>query len=266
MLISIFVLIFSLSSAGEIPPDCQNQVHDYGDGKGASEVSFSCLQEYKKLALPQAWKSSFSDSFVVGAKDLVIVHKEQSTSVIAGSNTLLREVTALAVDIYNDEVVVYDRNTDYVLFFSRTVTGNVSPYRILSDARLKGTVDLAVDGIKGELYVLNRDNREILVFSRMANINGRKGRRNLNLLRKITAIPQDVHSLGLASSYQEFYLLINDKLSVYPLNKADIQNPLRVIRYSAEQGVYGSLSYLHDRDELLVLQRGRRMYYPRERR
>ena len=228
---SILVLISSLFPVWGISPDCQNQVQEHGDGKGISVISSSCMQEYKKQALPQARKSAMSDFVIVGAKDLIIVHKEQSASVIAGSNTLLREVSALAVDSYNDEVVAYDRNTDYILFFSKTITGNVSPFRILFNYRLKGTVDIAVDGIKGELYVLNQERREIQVYSRMANINGREGKKNLDLIRKITGISQNVHSLGLASSFQELYLLEDDKLATYALKNTNFQHPLRVIQY-----------------------------------
>ena len=239
-------------------------MQDYGDGKGISEVSFSCIQEYKKLALPQAWKSAMAGFVVVGARDLVIVHKKQSASVIAGSNTLLREVTALAIDSYNDEVVVYDRNTDYILFFSKTITGNVSPLRILFDRRLKGTVDVAVDGLEGKLYVLNQDRGEIQIYSRMANIKGRKGRKNLDLIQKITGIPQNVHSLGLASSYREIYLLRDDKLATYALGNTNFQHPLREMKHSMKKGMHASLSYLQDRDELLIFQGGKKKYIPRD--
>ena len=256
------VLILFLSPVWGITPVCQNQVQEHGDGKGISEVSFTCMREYRKRALPQAWKIGTMNFFAVGAKDLIMVHGKYDTNVIAGSNTNLREVGALAIDFYNDEIVVYDRESDNILFFSRTITGNVSPFRTLSDQRLRGTVDLAIDGIKGELYALNQENGEILVYSRMANIHARKGKKNLNLLRKITEIPQEVHSMGIASNHREIYLLSNDKIASYSLNNIDLQLPLWEIAYSAKKDT-SSLNYLHDNDKLLVYREGRKMYFSR---
>ena len=280
----MLVLILSLLPAWSISLDCIQQVRKYYgnrqcDEKGRNNFeAFSVgILENKKWILPHAWKMSREDFFVAGTNNLLMIYGKGNpefvakiyqrlqrmnipaidpdnnpVGVLTGDNTKLEEVGAVAIDPYNDEIMVYDKKSNRIFSYPGSIAGNLLPYRILSDDRLEGTVDIAIDGIKEKLYVLNQAREEILIYSQKANIHGRKGKKKLEPLQIIKEVPYEIQSLGIAPNYGEIYFLGRFKITVHSLKHIDFQSPLRTIEVPTKEEGSASLSYLHDRDQLLI--------------
>lgn len=100
----------------------------------------------------------------------------QSTAPLTGGLTKLTRPNYLYIHPSTGELVVPDEGTNAILFFESPteLTGNVAPKRVLTGVatELSGPAQVYVDSSTDELYVLNKGNSNILVFSNSSTVDG----------------------------------------------------------------------------------------------
>lgn len=250
-------LLFSYPSlsiaAGEAVVDCEKEALRFGDGEGKDKISSSCYKSYLKSANPQAIKKSDDGKFMVyGYKNIVFIKDPKSKvkqNVITGNNTLLTDIVATALDEKNNEIAVIEKSGD-ILFFSSIITGNVSPLRVLKHKDLEGASDLVFNTKRGEILILNKDNKEILSFSRLANIHGREGKKFLTIVKAIRNIKGE--ALAIDPEHQELFVLTTpkDTLTVFNLDP-NLNVPAKTIPLPKKE--VREIYYSSQTDEIIAL-------------
>lgn len=172
---------------------CQKQANEYGNGKGDDYISEQCQNSFKGMANSLAIKKTKGLKITFyGHRNMLLLEKNIDTAITtlitAGSSTKLKAIKTLAVDEKNQEVIVLEESGD-VLFFTYKLAGNIAPYRILKHKDLVGASELVVDNIKDQIIVYNNKTNKILFFSRLANVNGRKEKQFLNIIKTIQTLP-----------------------------------------------------------------------------
>ena len=267
-LISLCFLFSSLSSAEPTRQElsqCEKQAHNFGDGRGRDYIPIECYDYFLKLVSPQAIKKSVDGKIVVyGYRNIVFIkdpsYKSKGQNVIAGSYTELNDILALALDEINKEIVVLEKS-GAVLFFSSVVTGNVAPLRILKNKDLLGASDIVVNAKKQEVIILNKNDHEIHFYSRLANDQGREGKKNNSLLFRLENIHIDF--LSVDELHQELFMVssMSDSILVYSLNS---KLPVRKITIPGNVKAIGRIEYLASSDEVKIVRGSVELKIPRQ--
>lgn len=217
--------VFALPTEQELSI-CEQEAAKFGDGTGKDKISQMCFSHFKKMSLVHASEECLDGKYqVIGHRNLVFIdHKNNSYSlkeVIAGSSTELKEVVAIALDEKNKEIAVLEKNGD-ILFFSSVIMGNVAPLRILRLKELEGATDIAIDSKRNRIIVLNKKSESLLFYSRLGNIHGFQGKKNLSLQKSIAKLPSSTESIAINPMKEELYTLDSKgpKVWIYDLNKS----------------------------------------------
>jgi hypothetical protein len=165
MKIIITLLVFSLNLYAQ---DCQEQVLDYGSGKGKDLIEKACLDEVIDKSVISNHKMLF------GYKNIVLFKNQ----IYAGTYTKLQKVRSLSYNAQREEFAVLDG--DSVLIYSATVPGNVAPIRVLQSSHIFNPHK--VELLDEEIRIYQQD--EVLTFSALANIYEAKERRKDKLLKR----------------------------------------------------------------------------------
>lgn len=202
---------------------CQDQAENFGNGKGEDFISKNCIESFKKMATTAAIKESSALKMkFYGYRNMILIEKDSGTTVgtniIAGIHTELKAIRALSFDEKNQEIVVLEESGD-VLFLSSKITGNVAPFRILKHEELVGASELVVDNEKDQVILANNKTKRILFFSRLANINGRKGKQKLDIIKTIDTPMMDLKdlSIDLQKSELRVFDISKKKIVVFDL-------------------------------------------------
>lgn len=184
---------------------CQDQADSYGNGKGDDSVSTECLESIKKLVTSSENISLKRESKKLqmtffGHRNMIIVESKNGplvvTNIIAGSSTNLNSIQAIALDEKNQEIAVLE-DSGKILFFTTTLTGNIAPYRILQHNEILGATELVIDTTKDQVIIYNEKSKSLLFFSRLANINQRKGKQKLNIIKTINTREMSLKNLSI---------------------------------------------------------------------
>ena len=164
---------------------CEKEAESFGNGLGKDHIPFECIDVIKQAATASALKISSDGKIVAfGHKNIIFIKKNEKVRVIAGSYTELEDILSIAIDEANQEVAVLDQNGD-VRFYSSYITGNVAPLRVIKHKDLEGAVDLVINTKNNEVIVLNKAQRSLLFFSRLANYHAPEKMKRMSVLRKI---------------------------------------------------------------------------------
>ena len=233
----IFISSFTIS------PLCMHQARVHGDGAGQDELPLFCIDEYKNTALPQAYKTN-SKGFVAASHNLIVMGLPHlGKGYITGNSTELEQITALAIDSLNNEIIIYDKESFRLLFFSSLISGNISPSRVYSSDKLREIKDVTVHEKKGEIHLLGTN--KIFVYSRI--FHKKNGKKQPLLLRIIEDIPTDISSMAIIKD--KIYLGRLDRIFVHSLDNFNI--PLGAIKIPPSLGSF-SINYLKDEDKLFL--------------
>jgi len=247
------LLLANISLANEKKENlCEDQGHDFGNGKGSDSIDESCFNYFKSIASSTAKKKNLSgDTLAFGFKNVLFLERiNGDIDVIAGNSTNLKSIQAIAFDEANKEIAVLEKSGD-ILFFSTIITGNVAPYRILRSKNLYGSNDLAIDPNKEMVIVSNNSSNMILFYSRMANINGRKGKRNLEMIDSIEQIKGNIVGLAISTKHNELFSLDNNnQVAVYSLNQISTNKPIRNIIINNKTKSSESIWYDQENDHI----------------
>lgn len=188
---------------------CQDQADNYGNGKGDDYISKDCISSFKKMAPILATKKSDSQKMnFFGFRNMILIEKFKNniwtTETIAGIYTELKMVMALSYDEKNQEIAALLESGD-ILFFSSKITGNVAPYRILKNKELVGSTELIIDNVNDQIVVYNKKSKQILFFSRLANINGLKGKQKLDVLKSIDTSSLELKDFSIDQEKSELH-------------------------------------------------------------
>ncbi len=235
MKILLYALTFSLLSAQVLANEaqleqCEKEGRNFGNGQGRDYLPFECFNLFLSAANPAAIKKSNGGKFsAYGYRNIVFIKDPSARiglqNIIAGSSTLITEVVALAIDEVNKEIAVLDKSGD-ILFFSSTITGNIAPKRVLKAKELDGAHDLVINSVRQEVIALNKQNHDLVVFSREANFFGVEGKKKLGLIRSVDGVNGEF--LSIDPHHQELFMLNSsgDSILVFNLNSKS-QNPVR---------------------------------------
>lgn len=236
------ILAFStLAIAGP----CFDQAKQYGKGQSKSDQTIApdCIQKVIDLAGANARRFSESGGFQAFGYANVLVVKKLNPLVertIAGTSTELQNIKATAVDDLNDEVFVYDDVKKSVFVFTAAMGGNLAPLRTLQLDGLNGVVSIAVDPKRGELFVALE--KEVAVFSRLANKDGKRSENSQTELRRLTGPQTGLSKIsGITVNSQTGNLFVRDsadnKVSVFEIDNKGDTPPLR--KFNTETGALG---------------------------
>lgn len=184
--------------------ECSQQLFKVGKGKRESKVNPACYDKFKSAAhkngilvdeIQQKEFVAYKNSFFI--KDL----NTKKLQYTAGENSTLED--ALAIDYNKDfkEIYILEQHKGEVKIFSSMITGDIGPYRVIRTKHIIGAVDVL--GVGQNVYVLNPKDESIYVYHRMGNYYGRKGKKNLNLLKAYEKIPSNTASLELVDGQLE---------------------------------------------------------------
>jgi hypothetical protein len=203
---------------------CEDEAVRFGDGHGEDLISQKCYLEFKNLVPDKSKKNTANGLHTVfGYRNLIVIEKKDSkgaiidVNVIAGVSTLLVAIQAVSIDEKNNEIVVLEASGD-VLFFSSILTGNIAPFRILRNKELYGATNLVTDSNKDEVIVYLPSAGQLLFFSRTANFHGRKGKKNLNVLRSFEDISAAINKMSIDNNKKELLLEDVDKKIVHKIS------------------------------------------------
>lgn len=229
-LLAFSVLAFStLASAGP----CFDQAKQFGRGKDKSDqvIDPQCIQKAMNQAATNARGLSESGALQAFGYANVLVVKKLNPLIertIAGPSTELQNIIATAVDELNNEVFVYDDVKKSVFVFTTTMGGNLAPKRTLQLDGLNGVVSIAVDSKRDELFVALE--REVAVFSRLANKDGKRAENSQTELRRLTGPQTGLSKIsGITVHSQSERLFIRDAntVSVFETYSKGDTPPLR---------------------------------------
>jgi hypothetical protein len=165
---------------------CEKEAERFGNGLGRDHIPFECVDVMKQAASAAAVKSSSDGKILAyGHRNIVFIKQNEKIRVIAGSYTELEDILSIAIDEVNQEVAVLDQKGD-VRFYSSYITGNVAPLRVIKHKNLEGAVDLVINTKSNEVIVLNKAQRSLLFFSRLANYHAPEKIKRMNVVRKIS--------------------------------------------------------------------------------
>lgn len=183
----LFVAVpFSIAVwAQDISIQCEEEAELYGDGKGHNNISEVCVGYVKQNSAPAAKEvvlNEFEKAW--GYRGIIVIENSElpvvATRFISGKMSELKDIAQITYDVENDELVVLEAEDKDVLFFSGRITGNVAPYRVFKTGNPFVT-SVAIDGIKGELTVTDKNGEQ--VYDRLVNSNARHGKRKERPLR-----------------------------------------------------------------------------------
>ncbi len=200
------VLLFNSVSAqeGEVVAsslnDCLLIAADYGDGQGHDVIPTICQNFVEQAALPST-RAQDDVYKVYGFKSLIFIERQLddgriSKSALAGEFTTLKEIKALSIDNFNNEVAVYDAGDKKVKYFSLIITGNVAPFRELQTEKIENITSIAVNPKNGLIVLHKSQEGEVLVYSREGNIHAPQERRFIGLLAHKNGLPAGISSLS----------------------------------------------------------------------
>lgn len=200
---------------------CFDQAKQYGKGRSPSDqtITPACIQKVMDSAGRNARGLSESGATQALGFANVLVVKQLDPLIertIAGTSTELQNIKATAVDELNNEVFVYDDVKKSVFVFTTALGGNLAPKRTLVLDNLNGVVSIAVDSKHGELFIALE--KEVAVFSRLANKDGKKPENSQSELRRLTG-PQTglskISGITLNSQDERLFISDSDKNSVF---------------------------------------------------
>ena len=204
----IFITSSTFANESEIA-SCEKEGTRFGNGAGKDEIHRECLEKFSQKASAYTKRKGLDGKFsAFGHKNIIFINDPKTRlrgqNVITGKFTELEEVTALALDEENKEMAVIDRSRD-ILVYSSVITGNVAPLRMLKSPDIEGAVDLVINPKKDQLIVLNPSSKQILIFSRLANIHAPQGKKKLEVLKRIGKMEGEI--LALDHERQELFVV-----------------------------------------------------------
>ena len=208
---------------------CIKGGEEFGNGLGRDEIPSDCYDLLKKTAGLEAIKTSaIGKVFAFGHNNIVFNKQDGIVRTIAGSNTQLGEVIALAIDESNHEIAVLDERGNVLIFPSR-MSGNIAPYRILKHKDLHGASDLMINAKKNELIVFNNSKQSLIFFPRLANNHGRGKKKAPSVLRVVRNLV-GIESVTLDEAHQELFILDTAKNRINVLSLVNVSHSLSSVR------------------------------------
>jgi hypothetical protein len=227
MMISyIFTFLFSFSTLADSQLAlCEKEAHKFGSGLGQDKIPADCIEHIEKIA-DQRHRTISKDKRVsiYGLRNMIVIKDPTSRikgqNVIAGKYTELEDIKEILLDEKNDEIVVLEDSGD-VLFFSKIVTGNVAPKRILRHESLESVT--AIRLYQDEIFALDSQNNELLIFSRDANIHALEGKKNLSPLRRTQGVKGE--ELVLDETGRKLLVVSKNSKLIFDLEKKSTRKP-----------------------------------------
>ncbi len=166
---------------------CSLASSKYGDGKSKQSIPEICYTLYKSKSSTLARKVHGKSGLeVAGYKDMIFI-EDKKISVIAGKNTLLEDIIALDIDEKNNAIVVLERRGD-VLTFNLSISGNVSPIRVLRSKQGIGSSNVVVDEKKEQIILLSSKAKKAYSFARLGNAFARPEKRNIDVKKETSGV------------------------------------------------------------------------------
>jgi hypothetical protein len=222
--LALILQFISVSSASDMTDAlCEKEGTRFGNGTGKDRIPEECLFHISTKTNAYTYRKSADQDFTVwGHKNIISIKdpktKMKSQNVISGKYTELEEVTAIALDEVNKEIVVINQGRE-VLSYSSVITGNVAPLRSVKSQDLEGAVDLVINPKKDQLIVLNPSTRQILFYSRLANSAALEGKKKLEVVKRIGKV--DGEHLALNVEKQELYVISLERGVILAWNLED---------------------------------------------
>ena len=202
---------------------CQDQLERFGNGKSDDLVNDDCIENAKRLAPIAAIKESTNKKIkFYGYHNMIVAEKiklspkdgRQVDDILAGSNTLLKSITSLAIDEKNEELVILDAKSEIKIFTTK-FQGNISPLRVIKSKMIEGATEVAIDSDRKQIVIYNPKVNAIFLFDRLANIHNTKGKQKLEVKIKIDTQGYKLENLAVDSVKSEVTAIdLNQKKSV----------------------------------------------------
>jgi hypothetical protein len=210
--------------------ECEIQAGKYGDGTGRSRIPGSCFDDYYSLANPAAKRSSpdgLIHAFGHGGILYSIIKDpsqgRETRNIIAGGQTGLSRIAAIAIDERHQELFVLDQNpkSGAILVFPASFSGNLAPIRRIPLKNAEKATALHVHPERGEIVVSFAD-QGLTVFRIQADIDGRRPENEVTPLAKLPVNTQKITSiqdLCIDETKPEILALDPDKKRVAVLSR-----------------------------------------------
>lgn len=219
ILISICFSALALAQTSSSFDTCIEQGLNYGNGQGSDVIDQNCFDlinvnaNDKSKKINEELKTSYA-----GYKNIISIHQEGfAPTYIAGENSKLQDIQAIALDVVNKEIAVLEASGD-LLFFTTQISGNIAPFRIIKSKFLFGATDLYVDSQKDEVIVFNKESQSILYYSRTGDYNRRPGKQNIELLRSQDNIGINAQSVIFDTEKRQIEVYSNPSMPLHILN------------------------------------------------
>lgn len=168
--------------------DCRDQGSRVGNGEGHDEILPDCVSLFKSKAATGAYKKNvLGNTEVYAYKNIIFFEDQSGISIITGKSSGLKDVESFVIDELNKEIVVLEKS-GAVLTFSTLHKGNIGPKRILMAKQLPGATEVGIDHENNQLVVYNKQMQKAFVFSRLANVRGKKLHKKLDLIKTVDGV------------------------------------------------------------------------------
>lgn len=184
----------------------------------------------------------------------------QTEPPLTGGLTRLTRPGYLTLHPSTGELIVPDEGSSAILFFENPteLTGDVAPKRVLTgtNTQLSGPIQVFVDSTSDELYVLDKANSQVLVFSDASTIDGA-----VAPIRRIGAGGSSISSPSafiFRSSPEQLIVLNPTELLIFENFRTANGSPVPVARFGGAATKITNLSYgeLTDSGTLLLCDGG----------
>ena len=243
--IFLSLLITTQVFASATLESCFNQASLYGSGMGQDKIDLNCTKLIESQSnYNQVIFSKDNKTKVIAHRNLIVIEKITSdnkirTDFIAGQSTGLKEIKAIALDENHEEVIVLNGD-DKVFFFSSVITGNVSPYRILSSPLLGKSFDIEYIASENQVAVASQKSGKVHFFSRKANIHAPKHKRFLEPSSTTSKNFSGHISLANDQVNDVLYVLDNETKTIFSLKSST--DPLKEISTTSKDKIDSATS------------------------
>lgn len=167
LLLALFALGCSCSegdSTSAFGPRCDDSLIDGGGGTGGGGSGTLLVTDLANSSVRKFTSVSTLNS------------PTQTEPSLAGGLTRLTRPGYLTIHPSSGELIVPDEGSSAILFFEKPteLSGDLAPKRVLTglNTQLSGPVQVFVDADSDELYVLDKANSQVLVFSAASTLDG----------------------------------------------------------------------------------------------
>jgi hypothetical protein len=218
--------------ASSFTQQCHKEAQEYGDGHGNDSISLFCINLISSKAKNNLRAFSSSGKIkVTGLSNAIMIEKISGDSkitvdFIAGKSTGLNNIKAISIDEVNEEIIVLDN--DKILFFSSIITGNVSPYRVLSNEELTNSSDIDYIPHNQSVAVFSKSKGKVFLYSRKANVAAPKGKRFLSPIETVNLNFNGNVELSVNSIDSKLYILDRETETLYSKDLKDSKQDIKV--------------------------------------